>query len=72
MGPLPQDRLGLLGFEQGYFPFAVPPSTAGSTGLGYPKGVAIPILRKGRIWMAYDGGGTPLHLAGEEERRQGD
>jgi hypothetical protein len=47
------------GFEQGYFPFAVPPTTAGSTGTGYPKGAVVPILRKGRIWHLYDGAGTP-------------
>jgi hypothetical protein len=52
----------LLGFEQGLPGYTVPPSTAGSTGTGYPLGSAVPILRKGRIWMQYDGGGVPLRV----------
>jgi hypothetical protein len=52
----------LAGFEQGYFPFAVPPTTAGSIGLGYQIGQVVPVLKSGRIWMAYDGGGTPVKL----------
>jgi hypothetical protein len=51
-----------VGFEQGYFPWAVPPTSAGSSGLGYPVGAVVPVLRMGRIYMAYDGGGTPTRL----------
>jgi hypothetical protein len=54
----------LAGFEQGLFPFAVPPSTAGSSATGYPKGAVVPVLRRGRIWMQYDGGGTPARIGG--------
>jgi hypothetical protein len=52
----------LAGFEQGYFPFAVPPSSAGSTATGYPIGAVVPFLRRGRIWMQYDGGGAPIKI----------
>lgn len=45
--------------EQALAAYAVPPTTAGSTFVGYPKGFRIPVLKRGRIWMAYDGGGTP-------------
>src|SRR5579872_1356491 len=34
---------------------AVPPSTASSTFAGYPKGTRIPILRRGRLYVLWDG-----------------
>jgi len=44
--------------EMNYTRFAVPPSGAGTSVVGYLKGMAVPILRRGRMWMAFDGGGT--------------
>lgn len=52
----------LAGYENTYTTFSVPRTTAGSTSTGYPKGAVVPFLRKGRIWMAYDGGGTPVRI----------
>ena|ERR1700678_2695726 len=52
----------LAGFEQGYVSFAVPAGTAGSVAAGYQLGALVPVLKAGRIWMAYDGGGTPIRL----------
>jgi len=34
---------------------AIPASTASSTFAGYPSGMRIPILRRGRIWNLWDG-----------------
>lgn len=42
--------------EQSYVPYTVPPSTSGgSVALGYPKGFAVPVMRRGRIWAIFDG-----------------
>lgn len=41
---------------------SIPPSGGGSSTQGYPKGFRVPILRRGRVWMAYDGQGTPTRL----------
>ncbi len=54
--------LDIAGFEQGYTAFAVPASSAGSVATGYLIGAVVPFLRKGRIWMQYDGGGAPVKI----------
>jgi hypothetical protein len=42
--------------EQSYVPYTVPPSVVGgSVALGYPKGYAVPVMRRGRIWCQFDG-----------------
>jgi len=41
--------------EQAYATFAVPPSGAGSTFAGYPIGFPVPFVRRGRIWVQWDG-----------------
>jgi hypothetical protein len=46
-----------LGVEQNYVPFQVPPA-AGSTSSGWLKGQAVPVMRRGRIWVVGDAGGT--------------
>jgi len=40
----------------------IPPTGGGSSTKGYPKGFRIPVLRRGRVWMAYDGQGTPTRI----------
>jgi hypothetical protein len=47
-----------LGAEENYVPFQVPISANGSTSPGYLKGQVIPLLRRGRIWVLGDAGGT--------------
>jgi hypothetical protein len=47
-----------LGVEENYVTFPVPASTAGSSSSGYLKGQSVPVMRKGRIWAATDGGGV--------------
>ncbi len=44
-----------LGVEMAYLGFQVPPSITGSSTPGYPKGAKVPVMRRGRVWMAYDG-----------------
>ena len=41
---------------------SIPPSGGGSSTKGYPAGYRVPVLRRGRIWMAYDGQGTPTRI----------
>lgn len=41
---------------------AIPPNTTGSSTTGYHKGMRVPVLRRGRIWMQFDGQGTPTRL----------
>ena len=50
-----------LGVEQSYVPFAVPNAGAGSSAAGWLAGQKIPFMRRGRIWVLADGGGTPLN-----------
>jgi hypothetical protein len=50
-----------LGVEQSYSTFAVPATSSGSSAVGWLKGQKIPIMRRGRIWVLADGGGTPLN-----------
>lgn len=47
--------MDVVGAEQGYQTFQVPNSGVGSTFVGYPKGRAVPVCRKGRIWTLWDG-----------------
>jgi hypothetical protein len=49
-----------LGTEESYLPGAVPNAGVGATAVGWLKGQKIPIMRRGRIWVLGDGGGTPL------------
>lgn len=53
--------LNTMGVEEGYTPFAVPASTSGSTSSGWLKGMSIPVLRRGRIWVLGDASGTQLN-----------
>jgi hypothetical protein len=47
-----------LGVEQAYTQFSVPPTTTGSAATGYLKGMSVPFMRKGRIWVLGDASGT--------------
>lgn len=49
-----------LGVEQNYVTYQVPPSTTGSTSSGYLAGQLVPFMRRGRIWVLTDAGGTFL------------
>lgn len=51
-----------MGAEQGFVNPAVPPTTAGSSAPGYLKGQRVPVLRRGRIWVPWDGGGMPTRI----------
>ena len=50
-----------MGVEQNYTPFAVPATTSGSTSSGWLKGQAVPVMRRGRIWVLGDASGTQLN-----------
>lgn len=53
--------MDVVGAEQGYQTYQVPNAGVGSTFVGYPKGRAVPVCRKGRIWTLWDGStSTPL------------
>lgn len=53
--------LDVAAVEQSYIPYAVPASGAGSSNAGYPKGFAVPLMRRGRIFAQWDGlGATKL------------
>jgi len=52
------------GAEQQYTQYSVPYSTTGSSATGYPIGREVPVMRRGRIWMAYDNGGMPTRYGG--------
>lgn len=47
--------LDTVAVEQGYTTFPVPPSGTGSSVAGWPVGYAVPFMRIGRIWAAWDG-----------------
>ena len=47
-----------LGVEEQYAVFGVPNVGGGSSASGYLAGMQVPLMRKGRIWVATDGGGT--------------
>jgi hypothetical protein len=47
--------LDAFAVEQTYVTFPVPPSGTGSSSSGWPIGVAVPFLRRGRIWASWDG-----------------
>ena len=49
-----------LGVEENYQTFTVPNVGTGSTSSGYLKGQSIPFMRRGRIWVLTDAGGTFL------------
>ena len=49
-----------LGVEESYVQFAVPPSGAGSTAVGWKKGMSVPVMRRGRIWVLGDASGNIL------------
>jgi hypothetical protein len=51
------DPMGVMQDYIGSAP-SVPPTGNGSSTSGWPKGMRVPVLRKGRIWMQFDGGGT--------------
>jgi hypothetical protein len=40
----------------------IPPTGEGSSTSGYPKGYRVPVLRRGRIWMQFDGQGVPTRI----------
>jgi hypothetical protein len=40
----------------------VPPTGAGTSTPGYAQGARVPVLRRGRVWAAYDGQGTPTRI----------
>lgn len=50
-----------LGVEQAYTTFAVPATTSGSSSSGWLKGMAVPLMRRGRIWVLGDASGTQLN-----------
>jgi hypothetical protein len=50
-----------LGVEQAYQAFQVPASTTGSSASGWLKGMLVPVLRRGRIWVLGDASGTQLN-----------
>lgn len=52
--------LDSLGVENTYTVFPVPPSSNPSTATGYLAGQSVPFMRRGRIWVLTDGGGTFL------------
>lgn len=53
--------LDTVGAEQAYQTFQVPNSGLGSTFPGYPVGLAVSFMRRGAIWVAWDGNtGTAL------------
>ena len=47
-----------FGAEEAYVPFTVPNVGTGATASGYLKGQAVPVMRRGRVWASWDGGGT--------------
>ena len=47
-----------LGVEQQYSTFAVPASSSGSSNLGWLKGMSVPFMRRGRIWVSGDASGA--------------
>ena len=47
-----------LGVEQQYTQYSVPGSTAGSSASGWLKGMAVPVMRQGRIWVLGDASGV--------------
>lgn len=47
--------MDVVGAEQAYTPYAVPNAGAGSTFAGYPVGKSVPVMRRGRIWVLWDG-----------------
>lgn len=47
-----------LGVEQAYSTFQVPASSTGSSASGWLKGMLVPFMRRGRIWVAGDASGT--------------
>jgi hypothetical protein len=49
-----------LGVEENYVTFPVPAATTGSTSSGWLAGMLVPFMRRGRIWVLTDGGGTFL------------
>jgi hypothetical protein len=50
-----------LGVEESYVPFPVPATGAGSTAVGWLKGMKVPFMRRGRIWVLGDAGGAALN-----------
>ena len=50
-----------LGVEQSYVTFQVPASSSGSSAVGWRAGMAVPLLRKGRVWVLGDASGTQLN-----------
>ena len=51
--------LDTVGAEQKYVPYAVPNVGGGSTFPGYPVGMPVSFVRRGRIWTMWDGSNSP-------------
>jgi hypothetical protein len=51
-----------LATEENYVPFTVPNVGTGSTATGWLKGQSVAVMRKGRLWVATDGGGVATRL----------
>ena len=47
-----------LGVEMQYGTFQVPATSTGSSSVGYLKGMSVPVLRRGRVWVLGDATGT--------------